>query len=563
MFKLKPRSMSSRSPVTMIAATGAGAVLFTLIAGGLIYTSTQRLISAAAWVDHTREVLNALQSASHLLDDIEQNGRLYSVGGSDGTLLTARLVADQFAAIASRIGVLVSDNRNQAQNVEDLVKCSSDLSHNVDALKATGPFLKDNIRPCRNILGRMSRLEQRLLAERSARSQHSSDVSFTTELTFVASSLLTLMTLFGFLLRDAVLRQRIGQDAVLANERLAAMVKTLEDQANESKLLTAFRDELQLCVDLKQVYRSAANGFCELLPGSSGSIAIINSSRNLTEVACSWGTSVMGSLYPANACCGLRSGHPRWREPGNSEVHCTHFSAEPPERYFCSPIVAHGDTLGVLYVQCDEDDVCAIIRKRMDGFQQLLQLTSMAIASLNLRTKLESQSIRDPLTGLFNRHFMQIALERELSRANRRNSILAVFMLDVDHFKVFNDTWGHAAGDAVLKATADAYLTLVRTEDIVCRYGGEEFTIILPDITPETAYARAESIRLAIANLRVPPDKENYGEVTLSIGIALYPNDGRVAEHLLHRADQALYTAKRRGRNQVCFSDAGVLAVES
>jgi len=180
----------------------------------------------------------------------------------------------------------------------------------------------------------------------------------------------------------------------------------------------------------------------------------------------------------------------------------------------------------------------------------------MATATLNLRTKLENQSIRDSLTGLFNRHFMQISLERELSRAARRKQILAVFMLDLDHFKKFNDTHGHAAGDTVLKAIAEIFRSSIRAEDIACRYGGEEFTIMLPDVTPTIALERAESIRLAVRNLQVNLEREVYGEFTVSIGVALYPNDGDTADLLLRRADAALYRAKRQGRNQVMQHEA-------
>jgi diguanylate cyclase (GGDEF)-like protein len=188
--------------------------------------------------------------------------------------------------------------------------------------------------------------------------------------------------------------------------------------------------------------------------------------------------------------------------------------------------------------------------------RQLLQITGMSIATLNLRTKLENQSIRDPLTDLFNRHFMQISLERELSRANRRNQTLAIFMLDVDHFKRFNDQHGHAAGDAALKAIAEIFQSNIRAEDIACRYGGEEFTIILPDLNGTTAEERAESIRRAVAGLHVRFGREVASNFSISIGVAVYPQDGENADLLLQKADQALYHAKREGRNQVVLSSA-------
>jgi diguanylate cyclase (GGDEF)-like protein len=189
----------------------------------------------------------------------------------------------------------------------------------------------------------------------------------------------------------------------------------------------------------------------------------------------------------------------------------------------------------------------------MDAMRQLIQITALAIATLNLRAKLENQSIRDSLTGLFNRHFMQISLEREMTRARRRKQIMAVLMLDADHFKSFNDTHGHAAGDAVLKAFADVFQSNIRSEDIACRYGGEEFTIILPDTTVKGACDRAESILSAISDLKIATGHQTFDGLSISIGIAFFPGDGVTAEELLLHADAALYDAKHNGRNQVCL----------
>jgi diguanylate cyclase (GGDEF)-like protein len=407
--------------------------------------------------------------------------------------------------------------------------------------------------------------EQLLLKDRTARSQQSSIASIWTGIAFAMLSLLAMLTLFGILLRNALLRQRIDKRAQLTNENLAHSVRALEDRAGESEMLTGARDELQLCVEVKQAYQSATNGFSRLLVGTSGALCFINNSRQLVEVVSAWpGTgeeledgSALEEIFSPESCCGLRSGHPRWRLPQVSEIHCTHFAGTPPERYLCLPIVAHGNTMGVLVVQCDDDATVEVVNRHMDGLRQLVQFTGMAIATLNLRTKLENQSIRDSLTSLFNRHFMQISLERELARAARRRQSLAVFMLDLDQFKKFNDTHGHAAGDMVLKAIADIFLANIRSEDIACRYGGEEFTIILPDIGAAAAWERAESLRLAVTNLRVPLEQEVYGDFTVSIGVALYPNDGEAADLLLRRADQALYRAKRLGRNQVAIHEAG------
>jgi diguanylate cyclase (GGDEF)-like protein len=311
---------------------------------------------------------------------------------------------------------------------------------------------------------------------------------------------------------------------------------------------------LQLGVDLRQVYDAAAIGFSRLLPGTSGCLCMINNSRQTVEVVSTWGVTAMQDFSPPESCCGLRSGLPRWRQPGESEIHCAHFGDNPPERYLCRPIIAHGNTMGILHIQCETDALVQLVQLRADGVRYLVQIAGMAIATLNLRMKLEHQSIRDALTGLFNRHFMQISLERELSRAARKKQTLAVLMLDVDHFKQFNDTYGHPAGDAVLRDIALLFQANTREEDVACRYGGEEFTILLPDVTVESACERADQLLRAVANLHVTVEHRTYSDLTISIGIAFYPNDGETAEQLLRRADEALYRSKREGRNQLTVS---------
>jgi diguanylate cyclase (GGDEF)-like protein len=422
---------------------------------------------------------------------------------------------------------------------------------NVFPQRSTLPELQ--IQQCQHAISLLTDREQLLLTERNRGSQHSSFTSVSFEIAYVAVSLMISVALFGFLLRDAIRRRR-------ANEGMAQSMQALEDRAHESKLLTSARDELGLCVDVRQVYESAAKSFSRLFPESKGCLCMINNSRQVVEVVSKWGEISVEDFNPPEACCGLRSGQPRWRQPGVSEIHCTHFTGDPPERYYCRPVVAHGNTLGILYMECPNEDVVQSINQHMDGLRQLLQITGMSIATLNLRTKLENQSIRDPLTDLFNRHFMQISLERELSRANRRNQSLALFMLDVDHFKRFNDQHGHAAGDAALKAISEVFQSNTRAEDIACRYGGEEFTIILPDLNITTAHERAEGIRRAVAGLRIHFGREVANEFSVSIGIAIYPQDGESAEMLLQKADQALYRAKREGRNQVVVS--GTLSTE-
>ena len=176
---------------------------------------------------------------------------------------------------------------------------------------------------------------------------------------------------------------------------------------------------------------------------------------------------------------------------------------------------------------------------------------SLALANLRLREALRFQSIRDPLTGLFNRRYMEESLDRELHRALRNNTPLGVVMIDLDCFKQFNDRFGHAAGDTLLTKTGDFLRTQIRAEDIACRYGGEEFVLIMPGSSLEATRLRAEQVRKDMSRVRVEHGGRSLGTITLSAGVAVFPHDGLAAKTVLQAADEALYHAKSTGRDRV------------
>jgi len=171
-----------------------------------------------------------------------------------------------------------------------------------------------------------------------------------------------------------------------------------------------------------------------------------------------------------------------------------------------------------------------------------------------LQSKLREQAIRDPLTNLFNRRYLEETLDRELSRAAREDYPVCIFMVDLDHFKRINDTHGHEAGDLVLKAIADALAEYSRRGDFACRYGGEEFVIVMPNLNLETAYERAENLRQSLNLLSVPYESYNLS-VTISMGIACFPENGQTRESILRAADQAMYAAKEAGRDHILSYD--------
>ncbi len=398
----------------------------------------------------------------------------------------------------------------------------------------------------------MQHAEAELLRERTERTNGEDVEDKIVGISSTVFSLVVVLVLFGFLIRD--LRQRHGYQKRLSdtNDQLAETVHALERRARETELMADARNELQLCVDSKQAQESATRSLEKLLPATSGAICIINSSLQLVEIAASWNkpASFLDG-FSLESCCGLRSGRVRWRKPNQSAVHCGHFTADAPEYYVCLPMAAHGETLGMVYVECSSAGVAAMVESQAVLMLEIIEMASMAIASLNLRSRLEHQSVCDGLTGLYNRHFMETALDRELRRADRQETPVALFMVDVDHFKKFNDDFGHHAGDNILRQVARILKDTVRGEDILCRYGGEEFVAILPDLSFESALERAQQLRRVVSEARPDFWTDGLHGVTISIGVAMYPQHADSAETLLRAADRALYEAKHQGRNRV------------
>jgi len=221
-------------------------------------------------------------------------------------------------------------------------------------------------------------------------------------------------------------------------------------------------------------------------------------------------------------------------------------------------MVAQGNTIGVLHLEFE-----SATRLRngsgKESFRESHQRLAisaasqiaLSLASLQLRETLREQSIRDPLTRLFNRRFLEESLERELQIASRKKQAISVLFLDLDHFKRFNDTFGHDAGDMVLLALADLFREFFRSTDICCRYGGEEFAIILPESSAQDAAARADELRVAVKRLRLKYKKQTLGPLSLSAGVAAFPQHGSTSDDLLKIADQCLYQSKARGRDIV------------
>jgi diguanylate cyclase (GGDEF)-like protein len=221
-------------------------------------------------------------------------------------------------------------------------------------------------------------------------------------------------------------------------------------------------------------------------------------------------------------------------------------------------MVAQGSSLGILTIVdrvfCDESG-SPITSRKTKLASVFAEQMSLAFANLQLRDTLKYQSVRDPLTGLFNRRHMEEVLERELLRAARKSTTATLLMIDIDHFKRFNDTYGHEAGDLLLRELGSVLRDQVRGGDVACRYGGEEFLLIMGETDIELACRRAENLREKTAALQLHYRGQVLRRITLSIGVAGFPAHGNTAAKLISAADEALYRAKREGRDRVLVAE--------
>jgi len=358
--------------------------------------------------------------------------------------------------------------------------------------------------------------------------------------------------------REAELKQAEA-NLQAANEKLKAWLAEVEQRNREIELLNKMGDMLQACVTLEDASEVITEIGRQLFSNEAGAVYLMDPSHMMMETAARWGNPPPEDrMFEPSECWALRRGQAHLFDVGTPNLVCRHMRGAAPEAYVCVPMMAQGEALGMLHVrqvgpnprpgQYFTDNKLRLLRA-------VAESVVLAVANLRLREDLRHQSIRDPLTGIFNRRYMEETLERELRRSIRSLQPVGVIMLDLDHFKRFNDTFGHEAGDLLLRELAGLLQLQVRVEDVVCRYGGEEFALILPEATLETTQHRAEKLREAACHLSVRYGSQMLGPVTISLGIAVYPYHGSTGMALLRAADEALYRAKLSGRNRVVVSE--------
>jgi len=348
-------------------------------------------------------------------------------------------------------------------------------------------------------------------------------------------------------------RRKVAQEEISeANRKLKSWAEELERKNKETEILQEMSELLQTCRDDEEAFQVIGCIMRKLFPGQPGALSILSHSRKRLEQVVTWG-GVVGTpialrpVYSPEDCWAVRRGNAHRVDDPTLDLVCAHVDAGHSGPYTCAPMIARGTLLGVLHVAHPDETVHAgrpLILAVADGIE-------LALANVKLRMTLRDQAIREPLTGLYNRRYMEEGLDQAIYRAKRHSQPLTVVMIDVDHFKRFNDSFGHEAGDILLRELGRLLKVRVRREDIACRFGGEEFTLILPECSIANATDRMKKLALEVKALKLHHDGRALGPVTLSVGVAVFPEHGQTPELLLRRADEALYQAKLQGRDQI------------
>jgi diguanylate cyclase (GGDEF)-like protein len=456
---------------------------------------------------HADETLDALMAARRkLMDDAIQTARTEGVG-----VAQVRLSASNAKAVMDRMRAVIADR------LAEFSRAADGLQQNADSL---------------------ANLHSVLLV-----------------------AALTLAILFS-----------IAQFMLFRNEIIGrgAMELALRRRSEERRKITKLSAALQLSDSRPEAYAIIESYATRILGDVSGAFYVYTASRDQLSLVAQWrhdgeGHQFVDRLH-ASECWGLRQGgrHTGCAATGPVQafgdaapLNCRHIEADIGP-YTCIPIIGRGQILAMLHLRGEAFRTARTSEALNGVIDRLVDQLSLSLTNLDLREKLENMALRDGLTGLYNRRFLDEVLEHDFAKLKRAGKRAAILLLDVDHFKRFNDTYGHQCGDEALRRVGATLAAAVRASDVVCRYGGEEFLIFLPECDLAEATVKAEAIRLAVAATPLQIAGKSMPPVTVSIGVAIFPDAADNRLELIHLADRALYRAKGAGRNRVeCASPAG------
>ena len=548
-----------------VLAMAALAVILILTLAAAVFVTGRLYRNAHQWTLHTYQVREQILQLTGDLQLAEMDARSYGLTGRDIAFQQywrhiaavehhAAQLAEQIAdnplqvAAVRQLKTAIGARRTQFEQILGDYRAHGAAAAHADVIA----LVSQPAQPVHALAEAMLDHEAMLLAQREKTSDR-----YGKRVTIIAAIALAgcLTLLLAALVNSGIERRRRHRGELELERNALHLHHALRDanRASETlRRLSTLAELLQNCRDLDEAINVIERALPPLLPDVSGALALINASRNIVEARMHWGvrgSDLGGAIFAPDDCWALRRSQPHPGDDDHTAPVCPHLTqaGDTADHTLCLPLNSQGQVLGVLSLCAPAVIAPDTRRLAVTAADQL----ALALANLQLQASLRTQSIRDPLTNLFNRRYLEASLPRELLRAERRKGGLSVLMFDLDHFKRYNDTQGHDAGDALLGAFGALLAQSSRGEDMPCRFGGEEFTLVLTDADHAKARERADAIRKATAELVVHYRAGTLPPATVSIGVASYPEHGATPEALLRMADQALYRAKQLGRNVV------------
>jgi diguanylate cyclase (GGDEF)-like protein len=538
------------------------AILFSFI-GIATLTVADQSIEDSNWVSHTQEVISQLEDLQTIYLTAESSMRGHIISGNPQYKDVFDQSVEQLPGKIESLKILVSDNPAQVLNIEQVRDL---ITKRLSQIKATfNAFQEGGIDNARLIIQKNTSaanfdlkkefllvitIEQHLLLERKAASVKSYNLLKIISISGIPLGLLMVLLVYVLLSRELKGRTIAEQHAIFANNELASTVEKLGETSNDLKSLSDYGSYLQSCKTFDEAVEITTKIISKLTPNSSGCIYLMKASKNIMERTAQWGLNsgdTPQNISPSECWC-IRRSKPNFSDIDSYTPPCTHIHEKmvPGQAWLCLELTSQGNQLGLITIHGTSLD----LQERFSVIEAAMEQLSLSLSSLQLRNVLEYQSTRDDLTGLYNRRYMDESFRQLHARSTRHSEPYSLLMLDVDHFKNFNDIYGHEGGDIVLREIGKI-LTSLRAEDIACRYGGEEISIALPDTEQKLAIDIANRLREKIHNTRIDFNNSPMTPITVSIGIASFPSDGKNSDDILKKADAALYQAKREGRNRV------------
>ncbi|MEZ9839305.1 diguanylate cyclase [Vibrio sp. 10N.261.52.C11] len=329
----------------------------------------------------------------------------------------------------------------------------------------------------------------------------------------------------------------------------------IRQRTHEIELMHRLATMLAACSNMVEAQQIVSDILPRILGQVNGSVSLMRASRNQLNTQLDWGETWPGSVsFAPEECWSLRKGRAHLSNNDFHSLTCGHMHEMDNNQTLCIPLTAHGNTIGIMHLYFGQGDI------KIDPIIEQLAFSvsehlGLALANLSLQEKLRSQALSDPLTGLFNRRFFEQKLEEHSMNSPTSEQPLSLLMLDLDHFKRFNDNFGHDAGDFVLKEISALLKQSVSEDEIACRLGGEELAVLLPHYSMQEATEFGQTLCDTVRSMHLEHKGLSLGQLGVSIGVATYPKPASDTESLVKMADNALYMAKDMGRSRVVNYD--------